>query len=225
MSGTQGSDRSCVGGGCALAPASVALDGDECVRDPITPTIAELCTHRHIEFGVLLALWQPSHRTLASVALNADECVRVPIIASCARVELGELDVAATVPVSLGSDDRRAVHASHREPRCTWRCRNRARALASVTLEGDECVRVPIIASCARIALASPRRALGELGELGVAATEPVSLGPDDRLMIAELCTHRFESLVVLGIVATEPEPLRVDLRVWRLTEMSVSGL
>jgi hypothetical protein len=43
--------------------------------------------------------------------------------------------------------------------------------------------------------------------------------------MIAELCTHRFESLVILGIVATEPEPLRVDLRVWRLTEMSVSGL
>ena len=115
------------------------------------------------------------------VWLNGDECVRVPIIASCARVELGELGVAATVPVSLGSDDSRAVHASLREPRCTWRCRNRARALASVTLEGDECVRVPIIASCARIALASPRRALGELGELGVAATEPVSLGSDAR--------------------------------------------
>ena len=141
MSGTQGSDRSCVGGGCAITLASVALDGDECVRDPITPTIAELCTHRHIEFGVLLALWQPSHRTLASVALNADECVRVPIIASCARVELGELDVAATVPVSLGSDDRRAVHASHREPRCTWRCRNRAIAIARVSGFRSLCVR------------------------------------------------------------------------------------
>ena len=28
--------------------------------------------------------------------------------------------------------------------------------------------------------------------------------------MLAELCTHRFESLVVLDVAATEPEPLRV---------------
>jgi hypothetical protein len=99
-------------------------------------------------------------------------CQGSAIIASCARVELGELGVAATVPVSLGSDDSRAVHASLREPRCTWRCRNRARALASVTLEGDECVRVPIIASyvCVRAPIAELRvHRHDELDKLGVA--------------------------------------------------------
>ena len=130
MSGTQGSDRSCVGGGCAITLASVALDGDECVRDPITPTIAELCTHRHIEFGVLLALWQPSHRPW----------------------ECGSTEMSVS-----GFRSSRAVHAS---------------SLASLVLpQPCLCHWVP---------------------------------------MIAELCTHRFESLVVLGVAATEPEPLQV---------------
>ena len=130
------------------------------------------------------------HRELCTHRLSiAKSCVRVPIIASCARIalasprralgELGELGVAATEPVSLGSDDRRALHTSLREPRYTWHCRNRARALASrlasVTFNGDECVRALIIAElcthrlvelgelCTNIASSS---SFGELGAL-----------------------------------------------------------
>jgi len=154
VSGTQGSDRSCVGGGCALAPASVALNGDECVKVPI---IAELCTHRLVELGELGAVaTEPQHRTLASVWLDGEmsvsKRVRVPIIAEL-----------CTHRLSIASSS-------------FWRasrCRNRASALASVTLEADECM-------CHWVP------------------------------MLGELCTHRFENLVVLGVAATEPEPLQV---------------
>jgi hypothetical protein len=57
VSGTQGSDRSCVGGGCALAPASVALNGDECVKVPIIASCARIASSSLAS----LALWQPSH--------------------------------------------------------------------------------------------------------------------------------------------------------------------
>ena len=136
----------------ARAPASVTLEGNECDRVP-NALASEAAVHsplrvlRPTEMSVsgirshlrspscariatlsLACFWRCGNRAIAllRVWLNGDECVRVPIIASCARVELGELGVAATVPVSLGSDDSRAVHASLREPRCTWRCRNRA---------------------------------------------------------------------------------------------------
>ena len=84
-----------------------------------------------------------------------------------------------------------------------------------MALDGDECVRVPIIAE--RVHASS----LLSLASLALPQPSLCHWVP----MIAELCTHRFESLVVvLGVVATEPEPLRVDLRVCRLNEMSVSG-
>ena len=107
MSGTQGSDRSCVGGGCALAPASVALNGDECVRVPIIASCARIASSS-------LALWQPSHsvallRVWRVTEMSVSKCVRVAIIAELRTHRLsiasssfcGELLVVATEPEPL----------------------------------------------------------------------------------------------------------------------------
>jgi hypothetical protein len=134
----------------------VTLEGDECVTGfRCSPSCARIASRA----SLYLTLPQPSQqRPFASVTLEGNECDRVPI--------------ALASEAAVGSDDSRAVHASLREPRCTWRCRNRARALASVTLEGDECVRVPIIASyvCVRAPIAELRvHRHDELDKLGVA--------------------------------------------------------
>jgi len=115
-----------------------------------------------------------------------------------------------------------APSAEIREPRCTWRCRNRARALASVTLEGDECVRVPIIASyvCVRAPIAELRvHRHDELDKLGVAQASHRPCGLMEmsvRVPIAELCTHRHVESGELGVVTSAFSTTLRDARAHR---------
>jgi hypothetical protein len=80
---------------------------------------------------------------------------------------------------------------------CFWRCGNRAIALLRVwrltqmSVSGFRSSRAVHASSLASLTLPQPC----------LCHWVP---------MIGELCTHRIESLVVLGVVATEPEPLRV---------------
>jgi hypothetical protein len=74
----------------------------------------ELCTHRLVELGELLALWQPSHsiallRVWRVTEMSVSKCVRVVIIAELCTHRLsiasssfcGELLVVATEPEPL----------------------------------------------------------------------------------------------------------------------------
>jgi len=100
-------------------------------------------------------------RVLRSTEMSVSGFRSSPSRARVELGELGELGVAATEPVSLGSDARRAVHASLREPRVVLGVvETRQRPFASVSLEGNECDRVPIdLAS--ETAVHSPLRVCG----------------------------------------------------------------
>ena len=110
-------------------------------------------------------------------------------------VELGELGAVATEP--------------------------QHRTLASVWLDGEmsvsKRVRVPIIAELCthRLSIASSSFWRASRCRNRASALASVTLEADECMchwvpMLGELCTHRFESLVVLGVAATEPEPLQV---------------